>query len=150
MGSCVYKVIFNMPASKLNENYENLSDIEKERISELGADSYFDYEGDNTYICFLITTPLEISKYFEILTNNYIEYKSINLSEDILHKRYDLMDDLNDKINPINSVKWSFFIEDIDLWILENLDIDLVLDRISEVGIENLSTIEKDFLKNYK
>lgn len=33
---------------------------------------------------------------------------------------------------------------------MENLDIDIVLDRISEVGIDNLSQIEKDFLKNYK
>lgn len=150
MFSCVYKVIFNKSASKLNEDYERLSDIEKERIADLGADSYFDYEDDNSYVCFLITTPLEIEKYFEILSNNFIEHKSINLSKDILSKKYDIIDEISDKVNPTDSIKWSFFIEDIDYWISENLDIDLVLDRISEVGMDNLSKIEKDFLKNYK
>jgi len=150
MSSCVYKVVFNKSASELNDDYERLSDIEKERIAELGADSYFDYEDGDNYVCFLITTPLEIEKYFEILSNNFIEHKSINLSKDILNKKYDIVDDISEKVNPLNSIKCSFFIEDINYWISENLDIDLVLDRISEVGMDNLSQIEKDFLKNFK
>lgn len=36
--------------------------------------------------------------------------------------------------------------EDLDHWILENLEIDIVLDRITEVGIENLTDVEKKFL----
>lgn len=150
MSSYVYKIIFNKSDSELNEDYERLSDIEKERISELSAASYFDYLDDGNYVCFLITTPVEIEKYFEILSNNFIEHKSINLSKDILNRKYDIVDDISEKVNPLNSIKWSFFIEDINYWISENLDIDLVLDRISEVGMDNLSKIEKDFLKNFK
>jgi len=33
---------------------------------------------------------------------------------------------------------------------LNNLDIDMVLDRISEVGIDFLKSVEKEFLKNYQ
>lgn len=150
MSSCVYKIIFNKSASDLNEDYERLSDVEKERISELSADSYFDYEDKDGYTCFVITSPIEIDKYLEVLSNNFIEYNSINLSSDILSKKYDIIDSLKGKVNDLNFIKWEFFIEDINYWIIENLDIDIVLDRISEVGIDNLSQIEKEFLKNYK
>lgn len=150
MYSCVYKIAFNKTSSELNEEYERFSDIEKETVSNLGADSYFDYEHENKYVCFLITTPLEIRKYTEILSNNFIEHKLINLSNDILKRNYDIEEDICDKVDPLDSIKWSFFTEDIDLWIIENLDIDLVLDRISEVGIDNLSKNESNFLKSYK
>ena len=40
--------------------------------------------------------------------------------------------------------------EGINEWILENLDIDTVLDRINEVGINKLRSVEKEFLNNYK
>ena len=40
--------------------------------------------------------------------------------------------------------------DDLDNWILHNLDIDTVLDRITEVGIDSLKPIETKFLKNYK
>jgi hypothetical protein len=40
--------------------------------------------------------------------------------------------------------------EGINYWTMENIDIDIVLDRISQVGMNNLKEVEKDFLKNYK
>ena len=40
--------------------------------------------------------------------------------------------------------------DDLDEWIYDNLDIDIVLDRISDVGMESLKKVEKEFLKNYK
>jgi hypothetical protein len=39
--------------------------------------------------------------------------------------------------------------DDLKDWIYKNLDIDGVLDRITEVGLNNLSSIEKEFLKNF-
>ena len=40
--------------------------------------------------------------------------------------------------------------EKINEWIISNIDIDNVLDRISIVGVEGLNKIEKKFLDNYK
>ena len=52
--------------------------------------------------------------------------------------------------NPTNQVKYTFFVEDVDEWIYNNLDIDTVLDRISEVGsVDSLTKIEKEFLETY-
>ena len=37
----------------------------------------------------------------------------------------------------------------IESWIYDNLEIDIVLDRITEVGMDSLKDVEKNFLKNY-
>jgi hypothetical protein len=52
-------------------------------------------------------------------------------------------------LSTTNSIKYSFFIDDVNEWVYNNLEIDMILDRISEVGMNSLSQIEKDFLKNY-
>lgn len=152
MTTCVYRVEFSKSSIELNDDYEILSDHEKEWISQLDAESFFDYNNkDNNYICFVITTPLEIKKYLEILAKNFIESKCEDLSKKILTSEIDLSEILRKNITPLNSVKWSFFLEDLENWILSNLEIDMVLDRISEVGgIKKLSKIEKEFLKNFQ
>jgi hypothetical protein len=149
MTTCVYKVEFSKSSFDLNEDYEYLSEREKEWISQLDAESYFDYDSPTGYICFVITNPIEMGKYLDILNKNYIWNHCQDLSKQILSSQINLSEELNHIINSFNSIKWSFFIEDLDDWILENLDIDTVLDRISEVGIDFLKPIEKDFLKNY-
>jgi hypothetical protein len=41
-----------------------------------------------------------------------------------------------------------FFISDIESWIADNLNIDIVLDKISETGMDSLKWIrKKEFLK---
>ncbi len=149
MISNVYKVIFNKSISELDEDYERFSDREKLKISEIEADSLIDY---NTifYTFFIITTPMEIQKFFDILSDNQIKFKYNNISDDILYKKYDILKELNENVDKEESIKISYFTEDIKEWISNNLEIDIVLDRISEVGMSGLSEIENNFLKNYK
>jgi hypothetical protein len=75
MRSCIYKVVFTKSAFDLNDEYEYLSDIDKERISSLDAESYFDYDEDGCYVCIVITSPIEMEKYLDILNSNLIENK---------------------------------------------------------------------------
>lgn len=150
MVSCIYKIIFNQNIEELNNQYDNLSPQEKERISELDAITYFDYHEDDKYYFYVATSPDEMKKYSEILSNNLIKYELFDITKDVLFSKIDLNKELLTKINSDNKIKWEFFIEDIKEWLLENLEIDLVLDRISEVGINNLTQTEKTFLKNYK
>ena len=147
----VYKLNFKKSSYDLNEDYERLSDHEKERISELDADPYFDYDDDDEcYICYVITTQQEIDRYLKILTNNLIYNVCYDLSEDVLGGNINLAKDLKSMVTATTAIKYSFFVDDIDDWILQNLDIDIVLDRISEVGIDKLSNIENKFLKNFQ
>jgi hypothetical protein len=151
MNNSVYKIEFSKSSFELNEEYDMLSETEKEWISQMDADSFFDYDSQfGYYTCFLIAKPTDIKKYLDIMSNNFIENSCENLSKKILKNEIDLSEELNHIVNSFNSIKWSFFIEDLDEWILNNLDIDMVLDRISEVGIDSLKPVEKEFLKNYQ
>lgn len=149
MNSCVYRVTFLKSTDELNDDYERLSDHEKEKVANLDAESFFDYEELDKYVCFIICTPIEIQKYTRILTDNLIAHQCDNLSKSLLKSKFIPEIELKDKINNLNSIKYNFFEKDLETWILENLDIDTVLDRISEVGMDKLTSIEKTFLKDY-
>ena len=144
----VYKLKFSKSSYELNDDYERLSDIEKEKISNMEADSFFDIDEDDKYTFYIIVNPIELKAYLSVLNENLIHYDIDDISDDILKGDLDLELDIKN-INPLNSLKYSFFMDDLDDWIYENLDIDTVLDRISSVGIKSLRKIEKEFLNNY-
>ena len=145
----VYKIRYSKSSLELNEDYDCLSDYEKEAISELDAEGFFDYEDNNIYCCYVISTPIEVAKYSKILTNNLIAHECLDLSEDIIYNKIDVEYELEDKLDEKNLFKYDFFLEDINSWIYNNLEIDIVLDRITDVGIDSLKQVEKDFLKHY-
>lgn len=148
----VYRIKFDKSSFDLNDEYERLSDHEKQKISNLDAESFFDYQDyKDRYICYVICKPTEIQKYSSILIQNLISHEISDLSKDILKFKIDLELELKPLLSTINSIKYSFFIDDINDWILQHLNIDDILDRISELGtVDKLSEIEKEFLKNFQ
>ena len=145
----VYKIRYSKSSLELNEDYDCLSDYEKEAISELDAEGFFDYEDNNIYCCYVISTPVEVVKYSKILTNNLIQHEYLDLSQEILNNKIDIEIELEDKLDEKNLFKYDFFLDDLEHWIYNNLEIDIVLDRITDVGINSLRQVEKDFLKHY-
>ena len=149
MANRVYKIRYSKSSLELNEDYDCLSDYEKEAISELDAEGFFDYEDNNIYCCYVISTPVEVVKYSKILTNNLIQHEYLDLSQEILNNKIDIELELEDKLDEKNLFKYDFFLDDLEHWIYNNLEIDIVLDRITDVGINSLRQVEKDFLKHY-
>ena len=150
MVSHLYSIKFYKSSFELDNDYEGLSEHEKERISDMEADTYFDYDDDNgKYICYIISTQHEIDRYLRILKSNLIDFRCLDISNDVLKSKTNLLEDLKPMVTGTTSIKYNFFVKDINDWILDNLDIDDVLDRISDVGIESLTSIEKEFLKIY-
>jgi len=142
----VYKIQFNKSSYELNSQYDGISQSEKDKLSESNVIGSYDMDDiDFKYVLYVITCKIEINKYIEILNNNFIQYKIYDITNDVLMNRINWSEILLDK-----KKEYYTFINDINLWISENLDIDIVLDRISESGIESLTTIEKEFLKTYK
>ena len=136
----------------LDEDYEFLSEVEQEKISLIDTESFFDFEDlEGNYICFLLCSEIEVRKYSDILTNNFISHIINDLSPDILSFRLVLEDQLNYVLDTSNSIKYTFFMDDLNSWIIKRLDMDFVLDRINLLGgINRLSRIEKEFLKNFQ
>jgi hypothetical protein len=90
-----------------------------------------------------------MKKYTSILSKNLIKFEFSDLTKDVISSKINLELELKPQLSTTNSIKYSFFIDDVNEWVYNNLEIDMILDRISEVGMDSLSQIEKDFLKNY-
>ena len=147
----IFKIKFSKNSDCLNDDYDRLAEYEKDKISSISVESFFDYDDDDDrYNFILITTHIEIKKYISILENNLIWFELENLSLGILKGEIDLEYLLKDKYLQTSLIKFNTFIESINYWILDNTDIDIVLDRISQVGMNNLKEVERDYLKNYK
>lgn len=110
MSKRVYKLNFSKSSYDLNDDYERLSDHEKERIAELDADTYFDYDDDDEcYNCYVITSPQEIERYLKILTSNLISNNCYDLSDDVLKGNINLAKDLKSMVTTTTTIKYSFF-----------------------------------------
>lgn len=142
---CIYKLIFNYTLDELNEEWDRFNEFDSDIVFNLDAESFFDYEKDEKYICYLIVELSEINKYICILRKYNIDFRQIDISQSILEGKY--IDELINYINFENTLKYDFFIDDINNWMLDNLNIDIILDKISSTGISSLSDIEKQFLK---
>lgn len=147
--SSIFKVTFNKSSFDLADSYERLSDLDKERISDLNAVAFFDFDYDDKYLFYIILDSMQMNSYSNILKENLIPHRIQDISSDVVNCNIDLEKSISEFVCPMNSIKWSFFVEDLNKWILQNLDIDIVLDRISTVGIDSLRVVEKDFLNKY-
>ena len=148
--TCVYKIQFTKNSYDLNVEYDKLSEHEKESISSMLPESYFEFNNDcEHYVIYIMLNPLDAKRYTKILENNLINHIIIDISKDLLNGM-DFEKELKKYVNGLNRFRWNNFNKKITEWILSNLDIDIVLDRISNVGIEGLNKTEKKFLDNYK
>ena len=68
----------------------------------------------------------------KILKKYKVSFEKIDLTESLLDKPEEVLTD--------------YFIERLDEFLFDNLDVDSILDRILEVGVDKLTTFEKYFL----
>ena len=80
---------------------------------------------------------------FDVFLVDEINLKSIKKLLDKYDIEYVTSDVSSDVPNNISES----FKKEIDEFILDNLTIDTILDRISEVGIDNISPVEKYYLE---
>ena len=148
--NCIYKLRFEKSSYDLEKDYEKLSEYQKEKIASLKPTSFFDFNDEQfKYTLYMIISPIDIKNYVSILDINQIGYELDDISDAALKDEIELDDYLMKQSNRSNRTKIINFIEKKNEWVYENLDIDTVLDRISEVGMESLRYIEKKFLQNY-
>lgn len=142
--------IFLISFNKYLSIYSSISDSDLDKIATLDIISSFDYEKEEFYYCYIICNDVEIKKYKKILDENYINYSCEDLSEGILKNEYNIYY-IKEYIDNDNYYLYEDFIECIEEWIFENLDLDIVLDLISLNGMNNLREVDRKFLKeNYE
>ena len=146
----VYKIVFNKSSFELDKDYERFSEQEKVTISSMNPDSFFDFNDKERYTLYLIFSPLDIEKYSKILNNNLIEHTSEDVSEKVLENKLCVESSLKPFVNALNRFRWNTYKAKLDQWIYDNLDMDLVLDRIGQCGMDGLRPVEKKFLRNFQ
>lgn len=146
----VYKIVFNKSSFELDKDYERFSEQEKVTISSMNPDSFFDFNDKEHYTLYLIFSPIDIEKYSKILNNNLIEHTSEDVSEKVLENKLCVESSLKPYVNALNRFRWNTYKAKLDQWIYDNLDMDLVLDRIGQCGMDGLRPVEKKFLRNFQ
>ena len=146
----VYKIVFNKSSFELDKDYERFSEQEKVTISSMNPDSFFDFNDKEHYTLYLIFSPIDIEKYSKILNNNLIEHTSEDVSERVLENKLCVESSLKPFVNALNRFRWNTYKTKLDQWIYDNLDMDLVLDRIGQCGMDGLRPVEKKFLRNFQ
>jgi len=146
----VYKIVFDKSSFELDKDYERFSEQEKLAISSMNPDSFFDFNHKEHYTLYLIFSPIDIEKYIRILDNNLIGHTTEDVSEMVLENKMCLESELKPFVNALNRFRWNTYKTKLDQWIYDNLDMDLVLDRIGQCGMDGLRPVEKKFLRNFQ
>lgn len=144
----LYKLSFNTDIPYLNEIYGLLTDLEKERIYSFNVSSSFYYNNNNRYIGFLLIPHSEMKEYEFILSSNLIPYLCEDYSDLVINNEINLESELEQYADFHNYTDYDNFIYEMNSWILKNLNLDSILDRINLYGVETLRPIDKEYLKS--
>lgn len=148
----IYRVLFEKNSYGLDREYDMFDQMDQNKISNISPMAFIDFNDNktNSYVLYIIIEEKTISEYTYILEKYDIKYDIKDISIDVLNKTIILEPEIRKHISNSNLGIFTYFISNLDEWIYENLDIDIVLDRISMVGMDGLDQSEKEFLKNYK
>ena len=127
----VYKIETNLTQAENDKIYDNLSREDKKKISELNdlgvlANDVFDEFGHMT--SYMICEKEVINFLVFLFQENEVKYKINDITKLFLYGQISIED------------------EDFQNFLKENLDIDTILDKINEVGIESLTDLDKQIL----
>ena len=140
----VYKISFK----KFLSTYSVISDLDLERIANLDIESSFDYEKGELYYCYVLTAEIEIKKYRKILEGNLITFDCEDISSQLIKNEYDILG-IRSFLTENDYFIYEIFLDDLNKWIYNKLDIDIILDIISSKGISSLRDVDKKFLKEH-
>ena len=139
---------FYRSSEDIAQDYEYLSDNDKEKVANINAVSSFDFEDEfQNYVCYFLISPSEIEKYKNVLDSNLISYICTDISKNVINNNINLEKKLVKYTNHYNNELYLEFIEKTNDWIKQNIDLDIILDMINEKGINSLRTIDKEFLE---
>ena len=140
----VYKIIFNNNFSVLGGELDHVSTEDKLKILNMPIESYFDCFGDDK-ILYIISTLDTFERYLNNLQVNRIEFKSMNISTDILSYSEPI---LRPKIT--QTIKWGMFSKDLNDWVRTNISIDSLVSKVcTKDGYRSLSDLEKEIFTEY-
>lgn len=143
----VYMVEFK---DYLNSSSAPMVDEEKlETIYLLNFYLCIDYTNNNNYTILILAEMDGINNFKLFLDENNIPYICKDISDDVLSGDIDVKEIIYNSLDEFNYEISDLFLEELEEWIYQNTNLDIILDKISSKGIEILSEKEKKYLENY-
>ena len=150
MNDNIFMIKFSKPSGELTKEYNNMNVEDKKKLSSINISSLIDIDDENGYECYIICEEEDIEKYKKILKMNKISYICDNISKKVISGEINLEKYIKQKLDNINKQYYKEFIVSVNLFIINNLTLDNILDKITVSGIKSLTKLEKKYLKNYK
>jgi hypothetical protein len=126
----IYKISTNLTESESDKIYNNLSREDKKKISDLNEgvlnSDIFDEFGHMT--SYMICNKEVVDFIVNVFHENKVKYKVENITKLFLYGQVKIED------------------KDFQIFLKENLDIDTILDKINEIGINSLTDLDKEIL----
>ena len=126
----VYKISTNLTESETYKIYNSLSIEDKKKISDLNEgvlnSDIFDEFGHMT--SYMICNKEVVDFIVNVFHENKVKYKVENITKLFLYGQVKIED------------------KDFQNFLKENLDIDTILDKINEIGINSLTDLDKEIL----
>jgi hypothetical protein len=126
----IYKISTNLTESESDKIYNNLSREDKKKISDLNEgvlnSDIFDEFGHMT--SYMICNKEVVDFIVNVFHENKVKYKVENITKLFLYGQVKIED------------------KDFQNFLKENLDIDTILDKINEIGINSLTDLDKEIL----
>lgn len=149
-GMSVYHIEFSHTSMDLDEYYLSFSQDDIDIFMSLKFYLMVDYECYSKYNIILISDTNQIDIYKKLLDSYNILYICEDVSGKVLAGDFDIKTILYENLDELNIDIQDVFLEELDSWIYSNLDLDIVLDKISKFGLKSLSDIEIMYLDNYE
>jgi len=145
----LFKLSFVESTEKVHDLHNGLSEYDKTTIAKLSVIATYEYYTDGVYLIFLLMKENEIETYENILEVNNISYICKDISMDVIYNTFDIESFLKNTYESVNFRDYYIFIEDVKRWIISELNVNLILDRINLYGMSNLRELDYTILNNY-
>ena len=130
----VYRIDTELTKEQSDKIVNSLSILEIERLESYNLKA-FDIEVNGRVSSYIITDRYVLSRIIIFLRQKNIEFKYEDISEDVL-------------IGYI-SFKETSFEDEVEEFIINNITLDNILDKINKFGIESLTDTDKKCLESF-
>ena len=130
----VYRIDTKLTKEQSEKIVDSLSSLETKRLESFNLKA-FDTEVNGRVSSYIITDRYVLSRIIIFLRQKNIEFKYEDISEDVL-------------IGYI-SFKETSFEDEVEEFIINNITLDNILDKINKFGIESLTDTDKKCLESF-
>lgn len=135
------KIVTKHTKEEIDSIFSNFTDISKQLMEEFYSTFRYNnfIDADGLVNMYAIIDSKGIEKLLKVYTDNYISFSYTDLTKQVLYGQ----------VKSEGFIYDSFVNDFIDSFINENLSVDIILDKISELGKDSLSQKDLKILQNF-